>query len=66
MKFYSYKGNEPLENAPVGTFGQRIDELKTISGIIGRIKQNGWKTFEIYAYTNFYDNKTFKHVYSQK
>jgi hypothetical protein len=63
MKFYSIK-NATLENEPFGTFGRSLDELKTLKGVINRLKVAGWEKYSIYTYTNFYDNKTFRLVYS--
>ena len=63
MKFYSIK-NANLENEPCGTEGRSLDDLKTVRGVVNRRKACGWVRFTVYSYTNFYDARTFKLVYS--
>lgn len=65
MKFYSYKGIAPLGQEPLGTSHRRLDELKTVQGVINRNIKRGWSSFTIYSYTNLYDDKTFRKVYQQ-
>lgn len=65
MKFYSYKGHMPLGSEPCGTEGKSMDELKTVQGVVNRLRKCGWVDFNIYTYSNFYDRQSFKLVYQQ-
>lgn len=67
MKFYAYKGNAPLGTESLGTDGRDIFyNLKTVRGVVNRItKWYKWETFTIYSFDNFYDDKTFRKVFSR-
>jgi hypothetical protein len=65
MKFYAYiptvRGKEPT-----GSANKLLFELRTIEGAIRRAKRIlNTDNFQLYSYSNFYDNKTFKHHYSK-
>lgn len=65
MGFYAYLGNAELGSEPLGSFGRMvIADLKTKQGALRRCNKY-WKdrTFRIYSYTNFYDERTFKRVH---
>ena len=70
MQFYSYITDTP--NAPgmtdegVGTAGRSIDrDLKTLRGVVNRLKRV-WpgKSFKVFTFTNFYDDKGFRQVHT--
>jgi hypothetical protein len=64
--FYAYNGNAELGHEPCGTEGRHIwQDLKTLRGAIKRMEALGYKSFRIYTFWNFFDNKTFKLVYKQ-
>lgn len=66
MNYYTHKGIMPLGQEGIGTSGRYIDrDLKTLKGVIRRAKARGLKSFTIYTFTNFYDNKTFTKVYQR-
>jgi hypothetical protein len=69
MQFYSYLTETPfsegMKDAPLGTSGQFIDrDLKTVRGVANRIRRAfPNRSFKVYTFTNFYDDKTFRIVY---
>lgn len=69
MNFYAYIPR-PDGSAPLGT-GDRfiIRDLKTIGGVVKRLKGiDRWNQsgFIVQTFTNFYDDKTFKTVFTHK
>jgi len=72
MNFYSYTTETPntpgLADEPLGSGGRSIDrDLKTVRGAVNRMKQT-WpdKSFKVFAFTNFYDDKTFRLVHTHR
>jgi hypothetical protein len=70
MQFYSYLTDEPhtpgMTDEPVGTGGRSIDrDLRTLRGVVNRLKK-AWpgKSFKVFTFTNFYDNRTFRQVHT--
>ncbi len=69
MQFYSYVTDEPhapgMLDEPVGTDGRFIDrDLKSVRGVVARIKKaRPGKSFKVFSFTNFYDDKTFRLVH---
>jgi hypothetical protein len=63
MKFYAYVGTKPLGQESVGTSGKTLFELKTIADAHRRAKSVfKSRSYRLYRYTNFYDDKTFREV----
>lgn len=65
MNYYAYvptsEGKEPI-----GTGNRMIMHLKTLRGAVNRAKKVwGEKSFVVKTFTNFYDEKTFKTVYTR-
>ena len=51
---------------PLGSGGRSIDrDLKTLRGVVNRLKKS-WpgKSFKVFRFTNFYDDKTFRLVHT--
>jgi len=72
MNFYSYTTETPntpgLADEPLGSGGRFIDrDLKTVRGAVNRMKQT-WpdKSFKVFSFTNFYDDKTFRLVHTHR
>jgi len=72
MNFYSYTTETPnapgMIDEPVGSGGRTIDrDLKTIRGVVRRLER-AWpgKSFKVFAFTNFYDDKTFRLVHTRR
>lgn len=66
-QYYCYNQDVPLGEERLGTLGKMIiRDLKTLNGVIRRCHRLGWKNFKVYTFTNFYDNRTFKEVYSYR
>jgi hypothetical protein len=72
MQFYSYTTETPntpgLSDEPVGSGGRSIDrDLKTVRGVVRRLERV-WsgKSFKVFAFTNFYDDKTFRLVHTHR
>jgi len=70
MQFYSYVTDEPrtpgMADEPVGNGGRSIDrDLRTLRGVVNRLKK-AWpgKSFKVFTFTNFYDNRTFRQVHT--
>lgn len=65
--YYAYKGDAELGSEPCGTEGRHVwEDLKTTKGAVRRMQGlYGNKSFKIYSFTDFYDNKTFKLIYKQ-
>ena len=70
MQFYSFVSENPyvegMADEPVGTAGRSIDrDLKTLRGVVNRLK-HAWpgKSFKVFTFTNFYDDKTFRQVHT--
>lgn len=63
MKYYAYKGTASLGSEPCGSDGKMMFELKTDAGAIRKVEKM-FKSFRIYSYTNFFDDKTFRLVKS--
>ena len=70
MQFYSYLTDEPqapgMTDEPLGTFGRFIDrDLRTVRGVVARIqKARPGKSFKVFTFSNFYDDKTFRLVHT--
>ena len=71
MQFYSYVTDTPFADGmtddPIGTDRRTIDrDLKTVRGVVRRL-QKAWpgKSFKVFAFTNFYDDKTFRLVHRE-
>lgn len=62
--FYAYKGTAPLGSEPLGGDGKLLmKDLTSEAGAVRRCRQVFKDaSFKLYAYTNFYDNKTFREV----
>lgn len=60
-KYYAYK---PTAQGwePTGTMEKMLFELKTDAGAIRRAHRFYGSTAFVFAYTNFYDDKTFRRV----
>jgi len=69
MNFYAYIPRED-GSKPVGSFDQMlITDLKTVKGAMQRIRRHPhWahKPFVIQTFTNLYDEKTFRTVYTER
>ncbi len=69
MNLFAYIPRED-GTPPLGTFDNWIiRDLKTVKGAVARIRKNPrWahKPFVIQTFTNLYDDKTFKTVYTNK
>jgi hypothetical protein len=70
MNFYSYTTKTPdaphQTDEPFGSGGRSIvRDLKTLRGVVNRMKQT-WpdKSFKVFSFTNFYDDKTFRLVHT--
>lgn len=70
MQFYSFVSENPyfegMIDEPLGTAGRSIDrDLKTLRGVVNRLKR-AWpgKSFKVFRFTNFYDDKTFRLVHT--
>ena len=70
MQFYSFVSENPyvegMIDEPVGTGGRSIDrDLRTLRGVVNRLKK-AWpgKSFKVFTFTNFYDQKTFRHQHT--
>ena len=51
---------------PLGSGGRSIDrDLKTLRGVVNRLKKS-WpgKSFKVFTFTNFYDDKGFRQVHT--
>ena len=72
MEFYCYITKTPeapgLSDALVAGDGRTIHrDLKTVRGVVNRMRRL-WpgKSFKVFSFTNFYDNKTFRHVHTER
>ena len=72
MQFYSYVTETPnaphQTDEPFGTSGRSIDrDLKTVRGVVRRLER-AWpgKSFKVFSFTNFYDDKTFRLVHTHR
>jgi hypothetical protein len=72
MQFYSYVTETPNTSCPtdepLGSGGRSIDrDLKTVRGVVNRMKQT-WpdKSFKVFSFTNFFDDKTFRLVHTHR
>jgi len=72
MNFYSYTTETPnapgQTDEPVGSGGRAIDrDLKTVRGVVRRLER-AWpgKSFKVFSFTNFYDDKTFRLVHTHR
>ena len=70
MQFYSFISENPyvegMIDEPVGGDGRSINrDLKTLRGVVNRLKK-AWpgKSFKVFTFTNFYDDKTFRQVHT--
>jgi hypothetical protein len=70
MEFYVYVTENPYSpnwiDEPVGGDGRTIiRDLKTLRGVVNRMKKS-WprKSFKVFTFTNFYDQKTFRHQHT--
>ena len=69
-QFYSYITDNPsapgLTDEGVGTAQRFIDrDLKTVRGVVNRVKKaRPGRSFKVFAFTNFYDDKTFQLVHT--
>ena len=72
MNFYSYTTETPntpgLSDEPLGSGGRFIDrDLKTVRGAVNRMKKvSSGKSFKVFSFTNFYDDKTFRLVHTHR
>jgi hypothetical protein len=67
QNFYAYKGDAELGHESCGTENRHVwKDLKTLRGAIARMDDYGYKSFQIYTFTDFYDEKTFKLVYKRE
>jgi len=72
MNFYSYTTETPnmpgLADEPLGSGGRAIiSDLKTVRGAVNRMKKvSPGKNFKVFAFTNFYDDKTFRLVHTHR
>lgn len=72
MQFYSYFTDTPsapgMTDEPFGSDGRFIDrDLKTLRGVVARIqKARPGKSFKVFSFTNFYDDKTFRLVHTHR
>lgn len=71
MQFYSYVTKTPnapgMEDEPIGSDGRSIDrDLRTVRGVVNRLKR-AWpdKSFKVFSFTNFYNDKTFRLVHTE-
>ena len=71
MQFYSYVTETPFADGqsdePLGTSGRSIDrDLRTLRGVVRRL-QKAWpgKSFKVFTFTNFYDDRTFRLVHRE-
>ena len=68
-QFYSYITDNPdapgMTDEGFGTIQRFIDrDLKTIRGVVNRIKRvRPGKSFKVFAFTNFHDDRTFRLVH---
>jgi hypothetical protein len=69
-QFYSYITDTPntpgLTDEGVGT-EQRfiVRDLKTVRGVVNRVQRaRPGKSFKVFTFTNFYDDKTFRLVHT--
>ena len=63
MKYYAYKGRQPLGSETLGADNRMIiSDLKTTNGAARRCKKAWGANFKLYSFTNFYDNNTFKEL----
>ena len=68
-QFYTYLTDEPqapgMLDEPIGSDGRFIDrDLKTVRGVVNRIKRaRPGKSFKVFSFTNFYDDRTFRLVH---
>ena len=72
MQFYSFVSENPyfegMIDEPLGTAGRSIDrDLKTLRGVVNRLKR-AWpgKSFKVFTFTNFYDDKGFRQVHTHQ
>ena len=70
MQFYSFISENPsvegMIDEPLGSGGRSIDrDLKTLRGVVNRLKKS-WpgKSFKVFTFTNFYDDKGFRQVHT--
>jgi hypothetical protein len=71
MQFYSYVTDNPFADGqsdePIGSAGRSIDRnYKTLSGLIRSLKK-AWpgKSFKVFSFTNFHDERTFRLVHRE-
>jgi hypothetical protein len=64
-KFYAYVPNENGKE-PLGTFNKLLFELKTLRGAVNRCSKIFKKSYRLYTYTNFYDEKTFTLILKER
>ena len=69
MQFYSYITETPdapgQTDEPIGSSGRTIDrDLKTARGVVRRLEK-AWpgKSFKVFTFTNFYDERTYRLVH---
>jgi hypothetical protein len=72
MNFYSYVTETPntpgLADEPLCGGGRSIDrDLKTVRGVVNRMKKlSPGKSFKVFSFTNFFDDKTFRLVHAHR
>ena len=72
MNFYSYTTETPntpgLADEPLGSGMRSIDrDLKTVLGAVNRMKRlSPGKSFKVFSFSNFYDDKTFRLVHTHR
>ena len=68
MQFYSFISENPyvegMIDEPLGSGGR---DLKTLRGVVNRLKRV-WpgKSFKVFTFTNFYDDKGFRQVHTHQ
>lgn len=66
MYFYAYNTARPLGLEKLGSDGKVIwRDLKTMRGVLNRLRRLGWTQWSLYTFTNFYDDKTFTLVHRE-
>jgi hypothetical protein len=72
MNFYSYTTETPnmpgLSDEPLGSGVRSIDrDLKTVRGAVNRMKRlSPGKSFKVFSFSNFFDDKTFRLVHTHR
>ncbi len=62
MHYYAYKGQHELGKEPLGTEGRMLIVKTTDKAAKKTAKKVLGPDFRLYAYTNFYNDKTFREI----